>query len=140
MPACKRWGRWPTSAPRSRRRTIAPTPGLPPAPPRRRPLDLDAMRTALARLVGTHDFRAFRALGTPTKTSRCALLLAELTEREDLLFLTFGADRFLRHMVRMIMGTILRVGRGALVPDEVTRLLESGSDGSGGPPGPPGGR
>src|SRR3972149_3837278 len=53
------------------------------------PLDRDAMRAALARLVGTHDFRAFRALGTPTKTSRCALLHAELTEREDLRFLTF---------------------------------------------------
>ncbi len=101
------------------------------------PLDLDAMRAALARLVGTHDFRAFRVLGTPTRTSRCTLLLAELTEREDLLFLTFGADRFLRHMVRMIVGTVLRVGRGALVPDEVTRLLESGSDGSGGPAAPP---
>ena len=96
------------------------------------PLDLDAMRAALARLAGDHDFRAFRALGTPTKTSRCALLLAELTEREDLLFLTFGADRFLRHMVRMIVGTILRVGRGALVPDEVT---EDGPKGLVGPPG-----
>ena len=100
-------------------------------------LDLEAMHAALTRVVGTHDFRAFRALGTPTKTSRCALLLAELTEREDLLFLTFGADRFLRHMARMIVGTVLRVGRGALVPDEVTRLLESGTDGSGGPAAPP---
>jgi len=101
------------------------------------PLDLDAMRAALARLVGTHDFRAFRALGTPTKTSRCALLLAELTEREDLLFLTFGADRFLRHMVRMIMGTILRVGRGTLTPQDVAALLEHGGDGVGGPAAPP---
>ena len=101
------------------------------------PLDLDAMRAALARLVGTHDFRAFRALGTPTKTSRCALLLAELTEREDLFFLTFGADRFLRHMVRMIVGTILRVGRGTLTPQDVAALLEHGVDGVGGPAAPP---
>ena len=101
------------------------------------PLDLDAMRAALARLAGDHDFRAFRALGTPTKTSRCALLLAELTEREDLLFLTFGADRFLRHMVRMIVGTILRVGRGTLTPQDVAALLEHGGDGVGGPAAPP---
>jgi len=101
------------------------------------PLDPDAMRAALGHLAGTHEFRAFRALGTPTKTSRCALLLAELTEREDLLFLTFGADRFLRHMVRMIVGTILRVGRGTLTPQDVAALLEHGGDGVGGPAAPP---
>src|SRR3989304_2574648 len=151
MPACTRWGRWPTSAPRACCRLIVSSPGStrssrgmsacvrPPAPtpPGPGPLDLDAMRAALRHLAGTHEFRAFRALGTPTKTSRCALLLAELTEREDLLFLTFGADRFLRHMVRMIVGTILRVGRGTLTPQDVAALLEHGGDGVGGPAAPP---
>ncbi|HEV8338985.1 MAG TPA: tRNA pseudouridine synthase A, partial [bacterium] len=41
----------------------------------RDPLDLDAVRAALARLEGDHDFRAFRALGTPTRTTRCILAL-----------------------------------------------------------------
>ncbi len=100
-------------------------------------LDIEAMRVALDRFVGFHDFRAFRARGTPTRNSRCTLLVANLIERGDLLLLTVGADRFLRHMVRMMVGTLLRVGRGAIAPDEVTRLLESGSDGSGGPAAPP---
>jgi len=100
-------------------------------------LDREAMRQALTRLVGVHDFRAFRALGTPAGTSRCTLFVADLTERGDLLILTFAADRFLRHMTRMMVGTVLRVGRGALSPQEVTRLLASGGDGSAGPAAPP---
>ncbi len=100
-------------------------------------LDLDAIRAALARFEGEHDFRAFRALGTPTRTSRCVLALAEMTEaRGDLLVLTFGANRFLRHMVRMMVGTVLRVGRGTLEAADVKMLLESGSDGAAGPSAP----
>jgi len=100
-------------------------------------LDLAAMRAALDHLAGTHEFRAFRALGTPTRTTRCHLLLAELKERGDLLLFTFAADRFLRHMVRMMVGTVLRVGRGALVPEDVAALLAHGGDGAGGPAAPP---
>lgn len=101
------------------------------------PLGREAMRQALTRLAGAHDFRAFRALGTPAGSSRCTLFVADLADRGDLLLLTFAADRFLRHMVRMMVGTLLRVGRGALSPEEVTRLLASGGDGSAGPAAPP---
>ncbi len=100
-------------------------------------LDLEAMREALRRLEGDHDFRAFRALGTPTRTTRCVLALAALEEdRDDLLVLTFGANRFLRHMVRMIVGTILRVGKGTLDDGDVGGLLEGGSDRAAGPSAP----
>lgn len=100
-------------------------------------LDLDGMRTALGRLEGEHDFRAFRALGTPTRTTRCTLAHAGLDEaRDDLLVLTFGADRFLRHMVRMMVGTILRVGRGRLDAGAIEAFLTSGSDGAAGPSAP----
>jgi tRNA pseudouridine38-40 synthase len=103
----------------------------------RDPLDLDAMRAALGRLEGEHDFRAFRALGTATRTTRCILALAEMEEaRDDLVVLTFGADRFLRHMVRMIVGTILRVGKGTLDAAAVGAFLTSDSDGAAGPSAP----
>ncbi len=101
------------------------------------PLDPAAMRAALSSFAGTHDFRAFRAQGTPTRTTTCTLALADLAERDDLLLLTFGADRFLRHMVRLIVGTLLRVGRGDANLEDVTALLASRRDGSGGPAAPP---
>lgn len=101
------------------------------------PLDVDAMRTALSALEGEHDFRAFHALSTPTRTTRCRLFHAEITSRDDLLVVTLAADRFLRHMVRMIVGTLLRVGRGGLSSGDVAVLLESGQDGSAGPSSPP---
>ncbi|MDR7470433.1 MAG: tRNA pseudouridine(38-40) synthase TruA [Armatimonadota bacterium] len=100
-------------------------------------LDREAMRQALTRLTGAHDFRAFCALGTPSGSSGCRLLHADLAERGDLLLFTFAADRFLRHMVRMMVGTLLRVGRNALSPEDVTRFLASGSGGSAGPAAPP---
>ncbi len=100
------------------------------------PLDLEAMRAALQHLEGDHDFRAFRALGTPTRHTRCTLSLADITARDDLVILTFGADRFLRHMVRMMVGTLIRIGRGGLRVDAVPALLAADRDGSGGPAAP----
>jgi tRNA pseudouridine38-40 synthase len=100
------------------------------------PLDDAAMRAGLALLAGAHDFRAFCALSAPTRTTACTLALADLSTRDDLLILTFGADRFLRHMVRMMVGTLLRIGQGSLSPDIIGRLMTAGRDGSGGPAAP----
>lgn len=113
------------------------------------PLDLAAMEQALQLVDGAHDFRAFRALSLPTRaggtqrsagpskaTTRCRMLHAGLRQQGDLLLLTFAADRFLRHMVRMLVGTVLRVGRGRLAPDHLTTLLQTGHDGAAGPAAP----
>lgn len=101
------------------------------------PLDLGRMREALALMEGTHNFTAFRALGTITRTAQCTLAYTNLALEGDLLTLTFGADRFLRHMVRMLVGALLRVGRGKLEPKDVATLLAAGADGTGGPVAPP---
>ena len=72
-----------------------------------RPLDLDALRTAAARLPGTHDFTAF----TPTETehSRFArtVFAAGWEEHGDELHFTIAAESFLRHMCRVLIGTML---------------------------------
>jgi tRNA pseudouridine38-40 synthase len=101
------------------------------------PLNLGRMKDALGLMEGTNDFRAFRALGTITRTTQCTLAYTDLTHEGDLLNLTFGGDRFLRHMVRMLVGTLLRVGRGTLEPKDVAALLTAGADGIGGPAAPP---
>ncbi len=91
------------------------------------PLDVDALADASARLVGTHDFSAFRATGggrtLPTRT----IYRSEILElSEDFLCYLVVADAFLRKMVRGIVGTLLEIGRGKVPPDRMTRLLDTG--------------
>ena len=86
-------------------------------------LDPGGLRAAASLVVGRHDFRAF----TPTRTehvffertiARCAW-----AERDDELVLEVEADAFLRHMVRVLVGTMLLVGRGAWPIERFAALL-----------------
>ncbi len=76
-------------------------------------LDVAAMRAAAAATVGQHDFSAF----TPTNTEHVffdrTVARCEWIERGDELVFAIEADAFLRHMVRVLVGTLLEVGRGA---------------------------
>ncbi|HKP89062.1 MAG TPA: tRNA pseudouridine synthase A [Thermoleophilaceae bacterium] len=90
-----------------------------------RPLDRGAI-TECARLVrGTHDFTAF----TPTQTDhvrfeRDVLRSEWAPEGPDVLAYWIEADTFMRHMVRILVGTMLAVGGGRMRVDEFERLLE----------------
>jgi tRNA pseudouridine38-40 synthase len=93
------------------------------------PLDVGAMRTAMAALAGRHDFAAYRGVGSPTKTTLCSVTAAAV-ESEDgtrlpgaRVRIVITADRFLRHMVRMITGTLIRVGLGRLPVDAPAEFL-----------------
>lgn len=90
------------------------------------PLDLDAMRDAAEALVGEHDFAAYRVTGTPTATTVCTVAALTLDRRGDLLIITIAADRFLRQMVRRVVGTLLKVGTGAWPRERVAAALRSG--------------
>lgn len=91
-----------------------------------RPLDVDAMRTAGAFLVGEHDFAAFQASGAEVSSTRRAVqwLDWEGGDGPDRpLVLRIEGDGFLRHMVRNIAGTLVEVGVGRWSPAEVERIL-----------------
>lgn len=100
------------------------------------PLDSEAMSAAAALLVGRHDFRAF----TPTRTEHVffdrTVTTCAWRRREDELVLTVEADAFLRHMVRVIAGTLLLVGRGAWPAERVAGLLGGAPRGAAGPTAP----
>jgi tRNA pseudouridine38-40 synthase len=92
----------------------------------RAPLDLAAMRAAAAALVGEHDFRAFRAADCERKTTVRLLRRVELEASGALVTLDVEGTAFLKNMVRIIAGTLVAVGRGDLVVDDVARLLREG--------------
>lgn len=100
------------------------------------PLDLSAMQEAVTPLLGTHAFGAFRGVGSGERTTICTLRRADVARGGDTVLFTFEADRFLRHMVRLIVGTLLRVGQGKLVPEAVEGILVAEDNRKAGPRAP----
>ncbi|MBK1621234.1 tRNA pseudouridine(38-40) synthase TruA [Lamprobacter modestohalophilus] len=76
-----------------------------------RSLAVAPMQEAAAALVGRHDFTSYRALACQAKSPVRTLHYLDLIERGDLLELRVGADGFLHHMVRNLVGVLLAIGR-----------------------------
>jgi tRNA pseudouridine38-40 synthase len=108
------------------------------------PLDEDAMRDAVARFVGVHDFASFAAStgsedDDKERSTEREIYAAELVrspDNEELVFTVTGRS-FLRYMVRKMVGTLLDVGRGKLVPADIERLYELRDRSKSGPTVPP---
>lgn len=77
-------------------------------------LDVDKMNAAAKLLLDTEDFTSFSKLHTQTATNICHVSEAHWQMENGLLVFTITADRFLRNMVRAIVGTLLDVGRGKM--------------------------
>jgi tRNA pseudouridine38-40 synthase len=75
-------------------------------------LDVDAMREAAQALVGTHDFASFQATGSTVVDTRRTIHRIDLIETADELQIEVEGDGFLRHMVRIVTGSIVDVGAG----------------------------
>lgn len=87
-------------------------------------LDFDRMNEAAQSLIGTHDFSSFSKAGTDTKTNVCTITCAHWKELEPGFWrFEITANRFLRNMVRAIVGTLLLVGRGKLNPADVAHII-----------------
>lgn len=88
------------------------------------PLDLDAMNRAARVLFRYRDFTSFSKVHTDVRTNDCTIMEAEWRRDGDEIVFTVKANRFLRNMVRAIVGTLLDVGRGKLTEDDVARIIE----------------
>jgi tRNA pseudouridine38-40 synthase len=104
-----------------------------------RPLNPAALRSAATLLLGEHDFRAFAAKGEPKPHYRCRLSRAEWEVRPEGRGVSFHvrADRFLHHMVRMLVGTMVDVGLERRPLADLEALLERGDNAETSPPAPP---
>jgi len=88
------------------------------------PLDVGALRGCAAALVGTHDFTAFTPTETYHQRFERDVLGAEWRQTGDVLEFWIEADSFMRHMNRVLVGTMLEVGSGRRSVREFERLLE----------------
>ena len=92
------------------------------------PLDMERMNEAVATLLDYDDFTSFAKLNSNNKTNICHVIKAEWRRAEwdnDLLIFTIRADRFLRNMIRAIVGTLVDVGRGRYTVEEFRDILHS---------------
>lgn len=94
--------------------------------------DLQLMNEASLILFEYTDFTSFSKLHTDVKTNNCKIYCAEWTqERENIIF-TVKADRFLRNMVRALVGTILEVGIGKIGLSQFREIIEQKDRGAAG--------
>lgn len=87
--------------------------------------DFAAMNEACAILYEYIDFTSFSKLHTDVKTNNCRITHAAWEQEGDVWVFTITADRFLRNMVRAIVGTLLEVGRGKLNPEGFRKVIEA---------------
>ena len=88
-------------------------------------LDVDLMNRGAKILMNNLDFTSFAKLPKETKTNICQVEYAEWEEKDHLLVFTITADRFLRNMVRAIVGTLVELGRGKIDLEDLDRIILS---------------
>ena len=90
----------------------------------RNPLDIEAMNEAASYLLGEHDFESFSKVKTDVNNFVCTITRAEwVVEGSEVIFY-ISANRFLRSMVRTIVGTLLEVGEGKMGPAELKEIIK----------------
>ena len=109
------------------------------------PLDAEKMREAAAYLVGEHDFKSFCSVTTQAEETIRTIFSAEVLcepypARDDagrLITIRLRGNGFLTHMVRIIAGTLMEAGRGALAPEQIKVILNACDRSKAGPTAPP---
>ncbi len=101
------------------------------------PLNLDAMAAGAALLLGTHDFLPFSSLKKSKKSTVRTLKQLEINRVGPELQITAVADGFLYHMVRILVGTLVDIGQGKLLPAEISAVFEAGVRADAGQTAPP---
>jgi tRNA pseudouridine38-40 synthase len=91
-----------------------------------RQLDIDLMNQGAAILPEYDDFACFSKSNTQVKTTNCQITYAAWERKDHLLKFTITADRFLRNMVRAIVGTLTELGCGKITIDDLRIIIGSG--------------
>ena len=88
-------------------------------------LDYEKMNEAIKYFIGEHDFKAFKASGTSSKSSVRKILDGSVRKEEERVIIEVTGTGFLYNMVRIISGTLLDVGLGKIKPEDIPSIIES---------------
>lgn len=86
-------------------------------------LDVSAMQEAAKFLVGEHDYKSFCSVKTQVEDTVRTIYRLEVSQNEDMIMISVTGSGFLYNMVRIIAGTLLEVGRGAIPPEKLREIL-----------------
>lgn len=87
------------------------------------PLDVEKMRQAADYLVGEHDFKSFCAVGAQVKSTVRTIYACDVSKADDIITIRVTGNGFLYNMVRIIAGTLIRVGGGEMEPEQIPEIL-----------------
>ena len=87
-------------------------------------LDIKKMEQALKYFEGEHDFKAFKASGTSSKSSVRTIYKTQIYKKEDRIIIELTGNGFLYNMVRIIAGTLVDVGLGKIEPQQIENIIK----------------
>ena len=87
-------------------------------------LDYDKMEKAIKYFEGEHDFSSFKSSGTSSKSSVRTIYKAEIKKEGDRIIIELTGNGFLYNMVRIISGTLVDVGIGKIMPDDIENIIK----------------
>lgn len=87
-------------------------------------LDVEKMQEAVKYFEGEHDFKAFKASGTSSKSSVRTIYKAKVEKQGERIIIELTGNGFLYNMVRIITGTLVEVGLGKIKPEEISEIIE----------------
>ncbi|MFI3263651.1 MAG: tRNA pseudouridine(38-40) synthase TruA [Rikenellaceae bacterium] len=90
-----------------------------------RKLDVQKMNEAAAMILDYEDFTSFAKIHTDVKTNNCDVMVSEWAVEGDMLVYTVRANRFLRNMVRALVGTMLECGQGKITTEQFREIIEA---------------
>ncbi len=102
-----------------------------------KPLDVNRMRNASRHVLGQHDCTSFQGSPTSTKNPACTIQRIDCLHDGPLIRFTIQADRFLKQMVRALVGTLVEIGHQKRAPDALATILEAKDRREAGPTAPP---
>jgi len=88
-------------------------------------LDIEAMQRAAEYLVGTHDYKSFCSVKTQVLDTVRTIYSIKVSKKEDIIYIRIKGNGFLYNMVRIIVGTLINVGRGFHSPEKVLEILKA---------------
>ena len=88
-------------------------------------LDEEKMNEASKYFIGEHDFKAFKASGTSSKSSVRTIYDAKVIRKDERIIIEITGNGFLYNMVRIISGTLVEVGEGKRKPEDIKEIIES---------------
>ncbi len=100
------------------------------------PLDMDRMREGAAWLIGEHDFKSFCSTAAVVETTVRTILSINIEKQGKEIVISVCGTGFLYNMVRIIVGTLMEVGRGSYPPEHVREILEAKDRQAAGPTAP----